>query len=445
MTAPGHIWHPFTSPADGPPIRIARAEGAYLYTTDGRRLIDAISSWWVNLHGHCHPRIAAAIAEQAKRLDHVLLAGVTHEGIEHLTARLRRFLPDALSHVFYSDDGSTAVEVALKIAVQYWRNRAQPEKKGIVALEGAYHGDTVGAMSVSADSGFTDAFSALRFPVRRVPAAYCYRCPVGKRRETCDIDCLQAMEQLLSAKHAELAAVIVEPLLQGAGGMIVHPIEFLVRIRELCSRYNVLLIADEVLTGFGRCGRMFACDLAGVVPDLMCLSKGITGGFLPMGATVCADFVQSEFTRDPSRAFFHGHSYTGNPIAAAAAIASLDVFETEPVWERIAAISTAHRDRLGALRPHCLVGDTRAIGTVAAIELRAEDHGYFSNLRPFLYEFFLSRGVLLRPLGNVVYVLPPYVISMEDLSAVYDVIGEALDALGEKVAERRPAVGQNCH
>ena len=395
MTASLQIWHPVTSSSDGSPLRVAEAEGAYLYLTDGRRLIDAISSWWVNLHGHCHPHIAAAIAEQVKHLDHVLLAGVTHERIEQLTARLRRFLPEALTHVFYSDDGSTAVEVALKVAVQYWRNIGRPEKTGMVALEHAYHGDTVGAMSVSADSGFTDAFSALRFPVYRVPSAYCYRCPVGKRRESCAIDCVQAMEELLSKKHGELAAVIVEPLLQGAGGMIVHPIEFLARIRELCSRYNVLLIADEGLTGFGRCGRMFACELAGVVPDLMCLSKGITGGFLPMGATVCAEFVQRAFRGGPRCSFFHGHSYTGNPIACAAAIASLDVFESEPVWERIAAISAAHRERLEILRRHSLVADTRAMGTVAAIELRAEDPGYFSNLRPFLYEYFLSRGVLL--------------------------------------------------
>lgn len=435
MTARLQIWHPFTQPAlDRPPIRITRAEGVYLYTADGRKLIDAISSWWVNLHGHCHPRIASAIAKQVKQLDHVLLAGVTHDAVDELTARLRRFLPPTLTHVFFSDDGSTAVEVALKIALQYWRNIGQPKKTGIVALEHAYHGDTVGAMSVSADSGFTDAFANLRFPVHRVHSAYCYRCPVGKRRETCKIDCLHAMEQLLSTKHGELAAVIVEPLLQGAGGMIIHPREFLVGIRELCSRYSVLLIADEVLTGFGRCGPMFACELAGVVPDLMCLSKGITGGFLPMGATVCAEFVQKEFvSRDRTRTFYHGHSYTGNPIACAAAIANLEVFESEPVGQRIAAIAALHGQRLAGLREHPAVAETRSIGTVAAIELLAEDPGYGSNLRALLYDFLLTKGVLLRPLGHVIYILPPYVITAAELNTVYGAVGEALEFLTKNV------------
>lgn len=434
MTARLEIWHPFTQAAlDPAPIRVVRAEGVYLYTAEGHKLIDAISSWWVNLHGHCHPGIASAIAKQAQQLDHVLLAGVTHEAVEQLAVRLRRFLPGPLTHVFFSDDGSTAVEVALKTAVQYWSNLGQPAKNGIVALEHAYHGDTVGAMSVSADSGFTDAFSSLRFPVHRVPSAYCYRCPVGKRRESCNIDCLGATERLLGTRHAEIAAVIVEPMLQGAGGMIVHPREFLAGMRELCSRYGVLLIADEVLTGFGRCGTMFACELAGVVPDIMCLSKGITGGFLPMGATVCADFVQKEFVSpDRSRTFYHGHSYTGNAIACAAAIANLDVFESEPVWERIAEIGAIHRRRLAGLQDHPAVAETRSIGTVAAIELRAEDAGYASRLRPVLYEFFLSRGVLLRPLGHVVYVLPPYVITAAELNAVYDVVGEGLELVKQQ-------------
>ena len=435
MTVPLEIWHPFTQPAlDRAPIHITRAEGVYLYTADGCKLIDAISSWWVNLHGHCHPRIASAIARQVKQLDHVLLAGVTHDAIEELTARLRHFLPQKLTHIFFSDDGSTAVEVALKIAVQYWRNIGQPKKAGIVALEHAYHGDTIGAMSVSADSGFTDAFADMRFPVHRVHTAYCYRCPVGKQRETCQIDCLEAMERLLSRKHEELAAVMVEPLLQGAGGMIIHPREFLARIRELCSQYGVLLIADEVLTGFGRCGAMFACELAGVTPDIMCLSKAITGGFLPMAATICADYVQKEFVSpDRRRTFYHGHSYTGNPIACAAAIASLEVFECEPVAERIATISALHRQRLAGLKTHPAVAETRSIGTVAAIELYAEDPGYGSNLRALLYDFFLSKGVLLRPLGHVVYILPPYVITAAELNSVYDVVGEALEIVAKNV------------
>jgi adenosylmethionine-8-amino-7-oxononanoate aminotransferase len=425
------IWHPFTQDAlDPAPVLIDRAEGVYLYTPDGRRLLDAISSWWVNLHGHAHPLIAEAIAEQARKLEQVIFAGFTHGPAEELAARLRKVLPPTLDHIFFSDDGSTAVEVALKMAMQFWWNQGNREKRKFVALEYAYHGDTAGAMSVGEDSSFVAAFDSLRFAVYRVPSAYCFRCPVGKKRETCDIDCVDPLEQMLEEKHEEIAAVVVEPLLQAAGGMIVHPVEFLQRIRRLATRYNVLLIADEVLTGFGRTGPMFACERAGVVPDIMCLSKGITGGFLPLGATVCTSSVREVFrSHDRMRTFFHGHSYTGSPLACAAGIASLKIFESEPVFERIASIERIHAERLSDLKKHAAVGDVRSIGTVAAIEIEAEDTGYLSRLRPFLYDFFLKKGVLLRPLGNIVYILPPYVISPDELHFVYDVIAEALDRL----------------
>lgn len=432
-------WHPFTQEAlDPAPIKIERGEGAYLYTSDGRKLLDAISSWWVNLHGHGHPLIASAIAEQARKLEHVVFAGFTHEPAEELSRRLLRVLPPGLEHIFFSDDGSTAVEVALKMAVQYWQNIGQPGKKRFIALEHAYHGDTAGAMSVGADSPFVAAFGDLRFPVWRAPSAYCFRCPVGKTRASCEIDCLGPLARLLEEHHEQVAAVIAEPLLQGAGGMIVHPVEFLKGIRELTSKYGVLLIADEVLTGFGRCGRMFACELAGppgkggqgMTPDIMCLSKGLTGGFLPLAATVATRSIHESFCApDRRRTFFHGHSYTANPLGCAAAIASLKIFDSEPVFERIAAIERVHRERAPALREHPAVGDVRMIGTVAAIELREEDPGYFSSVRPFLYDFYLRRGVLLRPLGNVVYILPPYVITAEELHGVYDVIAESLDRL----------------
>jgi adenosylmethionine-8-amino-7-oxononanoate aminotransferase len=428
MKAGLNIWHPFTQEAlDPPPLRIARAQGAYLYTDDGQRLIDGISSWWVNIHGHGHPAIVSAIAEQAAKLDHILLAGFTHEPAQELCERLQKVLPGNLDHIFFSDNGSTAVEVALKIAFQYWKNIGRPEKRSIVALGNAYHGDTVGAMSVSADSGFTDPFRDLLFPVHRVHSAYCYRCPVGKTRSSCNIDCVDQMARLLEETHDEIAAVIVEPLLQGAGGMIVHPVEFLQRIRRLCTEHNVLFIADEVLTGFGRCGKMFACELAGVTPDLMCLSKGLTGGVLPMGATVCTSQIHEAFvSTDRTRTFYHGHSYTGNPLAAAAAVASLKIFETDPVFERIQMIEAIHSERLRAIRSHPAVGDTRSIGVVAAVELLADDAGYFSKLRPKLYEFFIDAGVLLRPLGNVIYVLPPYIISERDLHFIHDRIAESL-------------------
>src|SRR6266851_3911835 len=423
-----HLWHPYTREGIDPaPLRILRGEGVYLETQDSRRILDAISSWWVNLHGHSHPAIATAVAEQAARLEHVLFAGFSHEPAEELAARLGKIVPPLLRHVFFSDDGSTAVEVALKVALQYWKNCGHPEKRRIVALENAYHGDTVGAMSVSDDSPFTAAFDSLRIPVLRTHSAYCAHCPVGLTRATCRIDCLNKLERLLSEQGDKIAAVIVEPLLQGAGGMIVHPEEFLSGVRRLTAAHDVLLIADEVLTGFGRTGRMFACERAAVVPDLMCVAKGLTGGFLPLAATFVTDRVHDAFTGgDRARAFFHGHSYTANPIACAAANASLRVFEAEPVFERIAAIEKVHEARLAAFAAHPGVADVRHIGTVAAIELKVPDAGYFSSLRPRLYEYFLNRGVLLRPLGNVVYILPPYVITSEQLNFVYDVIQDSL-------------------
>jgi adenosylmethionine-8-amino-7-oxononanoate aminotransferase len=384
----------------------------------------------VNLHGHANPRIAHAIAEQARKMEHVILAGFTHEPAEELTSRLRKWVAPELTHLFFSDDGSTAVEVALKLAVQHFSNKGRPEKREIVALEHGYHGDTAGAMSVSDDSPFTDPFRAMRYPVHRVHSAYCYRCPVGLRRESCHIECVQQLEALLAERGDKIAAVIVEPLLQAAGGMIVHPVEFLQKVRALCTQHDVFLIADEVLTGFGRTGKMFACDLAGIKPDLMCLSKGITGGFLPMGVTLCSDRVESAFdSENRQHTFYHGHSYTGNALACAAANASLQIFDDEPVFDRIATIANINSERLAQLKGFAQVGDVRQIGTIGAIELRAEDAGYLSAMRPKLYGFFLERGVLLRPLGNVVYVLPPYVISRDELHRVYDVIVEAIQTL----------------
>ncbi len=431
MSSALRLWHPFTNSAlDPPPLPVVRAEGVYLHTRDGRKILDAISSWWVNLHGHANPRIAAAIAEQARKLEHVILAGFTHKAAEEFAARLRPWLARELTHLFFSDDGSTAVEVALKLAVQHFSNQERRDKCEIVALEHGYHGDTAGAMSVSSDSPFTEPFRSMRFPVHRVHSAYCYRCPVGLKRETCSIECVQQLELLLLEKADKIAAVIVEPLLQGAGGMIVHPVEFLKKVRALCTKHDVLLIADEVLTGFGRTGKMFACDLAGVAPDLMCLSKGITGGFLPLGATLCTERIEGAFrSEDRRHSFYHGHSYTGNALACAAANASLQIFEDEPVFDRIATIARINSERLNNLRKFHQVGDTRQIGTIGAIELCADDAGYLSAMRPRLYQFFLDRGVLLRPLGNVVYVLPPYVISPGELHRVYDVIEEAIQTL----------------
>jgi adenosylmethionine-8-amino-7-oxononanoate aminotransferase len=431
MSSPLKIWHPFTNSAlDPAPIEIERAGGVWLYSKDGRKIIDAVSSWWVNIHGHANLRIAEAISAQARKMEHVILAGFTHEPAEELASRLRKWVAPSITHMFFSDDGSTAVEVALKLALQYFSNTGRSEKREIVALEHGYHGDTAGAMSVSDDSPFTDPFRSMRYQVHRVHSAYCYRCPVGLRRESCHIECVGKLEELLAERGEKIAAVIVEPLLQAAGGMIVHPVEFLQRVRALCTKHGVLLIADEVLTGFGRTGKMFACDLAGVAPDLMCLSKGITGGFLAMGATLCSDHVESAFrSQNRLHTFYHGHSYTGNALACAAAVESLKIFDDEPVFDRIAEIARINSERLAQFKRFPIVSDIRQIGTIGAIELRAEDAGYLSAMRPKLYRFFLEHGVLLRPLGNVVYVLPPYVISPVELNHVYDVIQEAIQTL----------------
>ena len=426
-----HLWHPFTQEgADPAPLVIRRGQGVFLETQDGRRILDAISSWWVNLHGHSHPAIAAAIAEQSARLEHVLFAGFSHEPAEELASRLGKIVPAPLRHVFFSDDGSTAVEIALKMSVQYWRNLGRPEKCRIVALENAYHGDTAGAMSVSDNSPFTAAFDSLRLPVLRTHSASCAHCPVNLTRATCHIECLEKLKRMLAERGHEIAAVIVEPLLQGAGGMIVHPEEFLAGIRRLTAEHDVLLIADEVLTSFGRTGKMFACERAGVVPDFMCVAKGLTGGFLPLAATLTTDRVHDAFTGpDRARTFFHGHSYTANPIACAAANANLHIFDTAPVFENILAIEKVHAERLPGFAAHPCVEDVRHIGSVAAIELKVPDAGYLSSLRPRLYEFYLNRGVLLRPLGNVVYILPPYVITPGQLGDVYDAIRDSLALL----------------
>src|SRR5688572_6439256 len=342
------IWHPYTQMKTAPaPLPIVRGEGVYLYTEDGRRLLDGISSWWVNIHGHAHPSLNAALSAQAAQLEHVVFAGATHEPAVALAEELLTILPSGLERVFYSDNGSTAVEVALKMAWQYWQNRQQPSRREFVALHHAFHGDTVGAMSASELSGFSRPFEDLLFPVHRVHSPYCHRCPLGLKRESCSIDCLGDLERLLAERSDAIAAVIVEPMLQGAGGMIVWPAEFLAGVRRLCDKYDTLMIADEILTGFGRTGRMFACEHANVSPDMMCLSKGLTGGYLPLAVTAVTPAIYEAFLDDDrAKAFFHGHSYTANPLACAVALASLNVFRDERTLERVVRLERQFRKRL---------------------------------------------------------------------------------------------------
>ncbi|PYR35971.1 MAG: adenosylmethionine--8-amino-7-oxononanoate transaminase [Acidobacteria bacterium] len=431
------VWHPYTQMMTRPdPIPIVRGEGVYLYTEDGRRLLDGTSSWWVNIHGHSHPRLNDALARQACTLEHVVFAGCTHPPAVELADRLAAVLPRGLTRVFYSDNGSTAVEVALKMAIQYWSNLGQP-RRTFIGLRHAYHGDTVGAMSASEHSVFTRAFEPMLFEIERGHSPYCFRCPLGLQRSTCHVECLDPTPGTLGAqleRHGEdVAAVIVEPMLQGAGGMIVWPREFLAGVRRLCDEHRTLLVADEVLTGFGRTGRMFACEHAQVSPDIICLSKALTGGYMPLGATVSTDRVYEAFlSRDRTRTFFHGHSFTANPLACAVAIASLDLIEETRSIEKVCALERWLKQGLEPLLALPMVGDVRVIGGVGIIELVRDKAaktagGYLDDSGPVLSRAFLDRGLLLRPLGNVLYLMPPYVITEQETRWAIDQIADVLE------------------
>jgi len=417
VTDQAHVWHPYTQHQGmALPIPIARARGAWLYETNGRPVLDAICSWWVTTHGHCNPDIAEAIAEQARTLDHVMFAGFTHEPAVELAAALIARMPRGLTRVFFSDNGSTAVEVAIKMSLQAFANNGTPRRL-VAALEHAYHGDTFGAMATSGRGLFTTAFEPLLFDVARLP-------------DPSEGDTLAALDALLDARGHELAAVIVEPLLLGAGGMRVWDERVLQRIRERTRSAGVHLIADEVLTGFGRTGPMWACERADVSPDIMCLSKGITGGFLPLGATVATERIFDAFLGDRTRTFFHGHSYTANPIACAAARASLALHDEDSEDARI-ALEVAQAGHLATFASHPGVRAVRQIGTVAAVEM-AGTPGYLSEIGRELSAFALDQGVLFRPLGNVAYVLPPYCMTTAELARVYDVLARFLD--GERAS-----------
>lgn len=415
------IWHPFTQHGSAPAeISIARAEGARLVTNTGRSIIDAISSWWVITHGHRHPRIVQAIGEQVQQLEQVIFAGFTHEPAERLAQKLLARAPPSLRHAFFSDSGSTAVEVAVKMAVGAWHNRGKPRHR-IIAMEHAYHGDMFGAMSVGHRGVFNAAWDPMLFEVSFVPFP-----DIGAEQRTLD-----ALESLLRRDADCFAAAIFEPLVLGAGGMKMYTPAVLQGIAQICRHFGVWLILDEVMTGFGRTGSLFACEQANVTPDLMCLSKGLTGGFLPMGVTLAsAEIYAGFYSPDRARTFFHSSSYTGNAIACAAAVANLEIWESEPVMERIASVARHHGAALKQLSARAEVAQVRQTGTIAAVELKAGDAGYLAQLGPKLNAFYLERDVLLRSLGNVIYVLPPYCTSAAELMRVYGVIDESLALAG---------------
>ncbi|MFM9937648.1 MAG: adenosylmethionine--8-amino-7-oxononanoate transaminase [Novosphingobium sp.] len=407
------IWHPFTQHGLQEPVPlVTRAEGAALYTADGRRVIDAISSWWVTTHGHCHPRIVEAIRAQVGELDQLIFAGWTHAPAEAVAQGLRALLPDALTRVFFSDSGSTAVEVALKMALGFWAHTGRQTggaRSRLLVLEHSYHGDTIGAMSVGERGVFNAPYAPLLFDVECIPF------PMADGANT--LDALEA------ACRMAPAAFIVEPLLLGAGGMLMYPPALLTAMAEICRRHEVLLIADEVMTGWGRTGTLLACEQAGVVPDILCLAKGITGGSMPLAVTVAReDIFMAHWSTDRARMFFHSSSYTANPVACAAAAANIEIWQEEPVRERIAALGMRQQALLDRLARLPGVAGVRRCGTVAALDLEAGDRGYMSSLAPRLLTLFREADVLLRPLGNTIYVMPPYCIDDADLTRIGDVI-----------------------
>ncbi len=416
--SPSPIWHPYTQHALRSSLpTVVQADGAYLTTRDGTRVIDAISSWWVITHGHRHPRIVAAIKAQADVLDQVIFAEYTHEAAEQLAAKLIARAPPGLEHVFFSDSGSTSVEVAMKMALGYWRHGGEP-RRGIIVMEGSYHGDTIGAMSVGARGIFTRGYESMLFDVARIPFP-----AVG--REDVTFSALDAI-----CRQQKAAALIVEPLVLGAGGMLMYSPAVLAELRKICSTHGVLFIADEVMTGWGRTGTMFACEQAGISPDIACYSKGLTGGALPLAVTLCRrDIFMAHYSDDRSRTFFHSSSFTANPIACAAALANLEIWEGEPVGERLAALETMQSSQLDRLREDSRFANVRQTGTITAMDFKSTDGGYLARIGPLLSASFREAHVLLRPLGNTVYVLPPYCVTRDDLEIIYDAILAAADTV----------------
>ncbi len=409
------IWHPYTqmkTAAD--PIGIVKGEGVYLIDETGRKYIDAVSSWWVNLHGHSHPHIAKRVSEQLYTLEHAIFAGFTHLPAVELAEGLLTILPANQAKIFYSDNGSTAVEVALKMCLQYWSNKGEPRKK-VLAFNNSYHGDTFGAMSVSARSAFTAPFESLLFDVVYI--------------DTPNAENIEDIKSQISNLKSQISSFIYEPLVQGSAGMLMYEAKYLDELLDHCRHCNVFLIADEVMTGFGRTGKIFASDYLTTKPDIVCLSKGLTGGTMALGVTSCTQSIYDAFlSENKLKTFFHGHSFTANPIACAAAVASLELTLHPENLANIRRISDCHSRFAEKISSHAKLKDVRQTGTILAFEWETEGNSsYFSSLRDSLYSYFLKEGIILRPLGNIIYILPPYCITNEQLDFIYSKIEEALE------------------
>jgi adenosylmethionine-8-amino-7-oxononanoate aminotransferase len=433
-----YIWHPFTQMAEWEketPLIIERGKGVYLFDVYGKRYLDGVSSIWVNLHGHRKAALDRALKNQINKIAHSTLLGLTHRPAIGLAKKLVALAPPGITKVFFSDNGSTAMEVALKIAFQYWHHRGRTGKTKFLSLINAYHGDTIGSVSLGGIELFHGLYSPLLFPTYKVGAPYCYRCFLNKTYPECRLACADEVEKILSRRHAEMAAVVVEPMIQGAAGMVTWPSGYLKKIRELCTRFHVLLIADEVFSGFGRTGTMFACEHEGVTPDMMAVAKGLTGGYLPLAATLVTQEIYDAFLGEyrEFKTFFHGHSYTGNQLGCAAALASLEVFEREGVLSRLRSKISALAEELKPLRDHPHVGEIRQIGLIAAIEMvknRTTKESYPLEERRGhrVAREALKRGMIIRPLGNVVPLLPPLSVTIPQLKKMTSILKESIQA-----------------
>ncbi|MBZ9603029.1 adenosylmethionine--8-amino-7-oxononanoate transaminase [Phyllobacterium chamaecytisi] len=414
------VWHPFTQHALEPTMkRIVRTDGAYLFDEQGHAILDAISSWWVITHGHRHPLITDAICKASEIYDQIIFAEYTHEPAEELATSLIAVAPASLGHVFYSDSGSTCVEVALKMAFGFFHNRGTPRFR-IVVMEYGYHGDTIGTMSAGERGVFNMAYEPMLFDVDRLP----FPAP-GREQDT--LDAFEAFCQ-----GGQVAALLIEPLVLGAGGMLMYPASLLAELRAIATKHGSLMIADEVMTGWGRTGTLFACEQANIAPDILCTSKGLTGGSLPLAATLCsAEIFDAHLSTDRSRTFFHSSSYTANPIACAAALANLDVWKTEPVATRIQSLVAMHGARLERFKADARFGNVRQAGTIVALDVNVPATGYLSNAGPKLRAFFKERNLLIRPLGNVIYLMTPYCVMANDLDRIYDAIDKAADMIAQ--------------
>jgi adenosylmethionine-8-amino-7-oxononanoate aminotransferase len=440
--ARSYVWHPFTQMQEWeqqPPLIISRGKGTFVYDVEGNAYLDGTSSIWVNLHGHRHPTIDQAIRHQLTQIAHTTLLGLSHPPAIQLAKALIKLAPKGLKKVFFSDNGSTAVEVALKMAIQYWQQcpSPQPRKTQFIHLGLAYHGDTVGGMSLSGIELFQKPFSSLLFPGRHsFDAPYCYRCPLNLQFPQCHMACVDPLERLLQEKHEEIAGVIVEPMVQGVAGLIPSPPGYLTRLRELCRQYHVLFIADEVATGFGRTGRMFACEHESVSPDIMAIAKGLTGGYLPLAATLTTDEIYSAFLGEPheGKTFFHGHSYTGNPLGCAVAMANLSIFKTERTLTKVQRRSSKLSAFLKTLANDPWVGDIRQCGYMVGIELvqNQQNKAPFSVIDRIGHRVTLTArtlGLLIRPIGNTMILMPPLSATVQELKQMVDIIKVAISVV----------------